>query len=168
MNDVKKLMLDTKYFVDNIFLDEYCTLVSLNKRNSKEIGKTQKHHVIPVCCYKSNKKLTHREILKIADSDINNFKINLSFQDHIKVHYYLCKCCTTEIFPRLFNALDKQLRGNPHNKTKRTLQQIEQIIKDGGLVDYQELYEKAKAAEFKSVICIETQQVFKSVKEASL
>jgi len=164
---IKETLLDTNYFIDNEFLDKYCACIALNEGLANQPGRTQRHHVIPVCYYKKAYEVPRKEALAQANGDPKNFKINLYFQDHIKVHYYLCRCCLDVLFPGLFNALDKQLRGDPNNKQKRSLEQIEQLIKENGLENYQKMYEQAKACEFKSVICIETQQVFNSVKEAS-
>lgn len=166
-NQIKQALINTGYFKSNAYLTLYCNLLVKNINNSCIAGKTQKHHTIPACYYSSVKKISLKEGRKEADRDPNNLVVNLRFRDHILAHYYLVRCCSEELFAKLFNALDKQLKGDPNRKRKRTIEEVRQLIEELKLEEYQTLYEQAKSSEFKPVICIETQQVFKSIAEAS-
>lgn len=82
-------------FQDNAYLDEYVELMLNNHRTSAKTGSTQKHHVIPVSCYNNTTEdstATRTETLREANSDENNYKVNLTYPDHIKAHYLLCQC----------------------------------------------------------------------------
>lgn len=83
-NNLKQelLGLDT-LFIDNEYLDLYCTLI-LNKRQTHSTkGLTEQHHIIQRAYYKQN------------NLPINNSKSNLvilTHHDHCLAHYYLCLC----------------------------------------------------------------------------
>ena len=91
---MKNLLLKTGYFLDNDWLDKYVELLS----KQTNIGYTEKHHFIPVSIYKYlyNCK-TRYEAEKLADKDVNNFLVKLSFIDHCKAHLYLYNCTRDEI-----------------------------------------------------------------------
>ena len=80
---MKEKLLGLGVFVDNEYLDLYCSLIENNRQTKKEKFKTQQHHVIPCACYGSREE---------ADKDPDNVKVNLLFKDHILAHYYLCLC----------------------------------------------------------------------------
>lgn len=89
---LKQILLETGYFVDNSYLDEYLELIQ--KPFSLRESYTEKHHVVPVVVYKylfseSNSKAAR----KLADNDKNNFIVDLLFCDHCKAHWLLY-CCT--------------------------------------------------------------------------
>lgn len=91
---MKKLLLETNYFIDNEWLDKYIKLIS----NQTNIGYFEKHHFIPVSIYKYKYKCkTRYEAEKLADQDANNFLVKLSFIDHCKAHLYLYNCTKNEI-----------------------------------------------------------------------
>ena len=91
---MKNLLLKTGYFLDNEWLDKYVELVS----KQADIGYVEKHHFIPVSIYKYLYKCkTRYEAEKLADKDVNNFLVKLSFIDHCKAHLYLYNCTRAEI-----------------------------------------------------------------------
>lgn len=100
MDELKQLLLNLKnslneyIFEDNSFLDSYCNLIKTNLNTPKQKFKTNLHHFIPICYYKSlYPSNNENQIKNIADKDSNNILVNLSYGDHILAHYYLCLFC---------------------------------------------------------------------------
>lgn len=50
---------------------------------------TQKHHFIPVSSYAGEKA----ELKRLANTDENNFTVNLTFFQHLSAHIFLL-CCS--------------------------------------------------------------------------
>ena len=78
----KLLGLDT-LFIDNEYLDLYCSLIINRGQLTTVKGLTEKHHIIQRAYYKQN------------NLSINNSKTNLvifTHHDHCLAHYYLCLC----------------------------------------------------------------------------
>lgn len=102
MLKLKENLLATGFFLDNNYLDEYVELILNNLNTVKSIGVTQEHHIIPIFCYsiensqprkyssESNKR--RRELLKVANADPINKRIQLSYADHVKAHMLMTKC----------------------------------------------------------------------------
>lgn len=83
MINLKQNLLSLGFFVDNKYLDFYCTLIQENLTTPETKGLTEKHHII------------QRKIYTILNKDINNDVsnlVNLTHFDHCKAHYYLCLC----------------------------------------------------------------------------
>ena len=112
MLDVKSTLLNCNYFVDNEYLDKYCTLIERNKLTKQLNRITNSHHIIP----KSWFKLNHQPV----DDSLKN-RVNLRYRDHVMAHYYLCLCTTDSLqyanelgffcllTRKKLNAVDKQL-----------------------------------------------------------
>jgi hypothetical protein len=105
MLKLKQLLLNTGRVIDNQYLDEYIELILNNINTTEEKNITQKHHCIPVFCYleeevniphDTNKR--RKLATKLADSDSNNYQINLKYSDHIKAHLLLSRCGKTYKF----------------------------------------------------------------------
>lgn len=94
---IKEKFIDLGY-IDNIYLQKYLELVEHNMFTSKQSGKTQRHHVIPVECYaeKTSKAYNRRPAIKLASADNLNFEINLLYSDHLIAHAYLTLCTNPE------------------------------------------------------------------------
>ena len=95
---MKQTLLNTGIFIDNKYLDSYIKLIS---KQSKIKGYAEWHHIIPVSYYAKlyNLHLKHNQRHQaeaIADADINNKKVLLSFADHCKAHWLLSKCLVDE------------------------------------------------------------------------
>lgn len=78
----KLLGLDA-LFIDNAYLDLYCSLIEERGQQSSIKGLTEKHHIIQRAYFKQN------------DLKIDNTKENiaiLTHHDHCLAHYYLCLC----------------------------------------------------------------------------
>ena len=93
MHNLKTVLLEYNIVIDNKYLDDYIKLVENNILTAKEKFKTQKHHVIPVVYYQhTNNTATRKMAMEIADQDQQNFKVNLTFKDHLYAHYLLSMC----------------------------------------------------------------------------
>ena len=84
LNNLKQelLGLDT-LFIDNEYLDLYCSLILERGQSTTVKGLTEKHHIIQRAYYKQN------------NLPLNNSKKNLvilTHHDHCLAHYYLCLC----------------------------------------------------------------------------
>lgn len=127
---LKEILLQYEIVVDNEYLDKYVELIENNRNTKREKFKTQSHHFIPVDYYKVKNNLkTRKEALPIANRDVNNFKVNLIYKNHILAHIYLSLCSFT-------NELAFSNFMSIHYMTKR-LTNVE-------LDELQELYEKSK------------------------
>ena len=92
---LKQVLLDTGYFVDNSYLDEYLELV---QKPFSFSGYSEKHHVIPAMVYNIKYSIRDRtKARKLADKDPNNFLVDLLFKDHCKVYWLLYSCTIGEV-----------------------------------------------------------------------
>ncbi len=83
MKTLKEKLLSLGVFLNNKYLDFYCTIILKNK-NTKFIKRlTEKHHIIQRSYYKLNN-------LEVDNSAENT--VYLSHFDHCLAHYYLCEC----------------------------------------------------------------------------
>lgn len=93
-------------FKDNEYLDEYVELILNSYGIPLKKGSTQKHHVIPVSCYNttiSDSGKQRAALLRAANADPNNYKVNLRYSDHIKAHFLLCQC-SPNIIQKIHNT----------------------------------------------------------------
>ena len=92
---LKQVLLNTGYFVDNSYLDEYLELIQKPFYFS---GYSEKHHVIPAVLYgKKYSTQDNKEARRLAESDTNNFVVSLLFKDHCKAHWLLYNCTIGEV-----------------------------------------------------------------------
>ena len=191
MLKLKRLLLDTGLVVDNQYLDEYVELIINNYDSIKIKNNTQMHHSIPVFCYAEDFELTsadkRKEATKIANADINNKRVHLSYSEHIKAHILLAKCGNTYKFI-LNNAnactlmLDL-IRAALNDGIVSDLESDENIqkayeycmLKKVKPTDRQNYYEVVKTnlslgtpSTKRKVICVETGVIYESIKEAEL
>ena len=90
MVDLKTYLLNTGYFIDNQYLNEYIKLVSSPIQKS---GYHEKHHILQVSYYKHlHNCKNYIEAVKFADADQNNSCITLLYKDHCKAHWLLYYC----------------------------------------------------------------------------
>ena len=109
--NVKDLLLSCDMFINNSYLDRYAELIRNNLKLNKQPFKTNLHHIIPKCYYKLKG-------IDIDDSITN--KVNLLYVDHIRAHYYLCRCTTGELQTKCYTAFNFTL-----NKYKHIIDDIE-------------------------------------------
>lgn len=87
---LKQVLLDTGFFIDNTYLDQY---VALMEKPFLTFGYSELHHKIPAYCYKKKYNLqTRYETAQAADADPKNGLAQLQYSDHIKAHWLLSKC----------------------------------------------------------------------------
>lgn len=166
MNNLKQLLLDLNVFIDNKYLDLYCSLIQKNLNTKKEVYKTQEHHFIPVCFYKYKYNLKNlNESKKLyANQDKNNFLVNLNYTDHILAHYYLVLICNEE-FKKLkwglnnafLHLVNRKYNYNNFNPEK-DLEEFNQIYND-----YMNSLKRENRNAGRKIICIETGQIFKNI-----
>lgn len=194
MLEIKKTLLDTGFFEDNEYLDAYVELIINNLDKAKIKGVTQEHHIIPIFCYaaeddtrvgrysaESNKR--RRELLKIANADATNKRVQLAFSDHVKAHILLTKCGKSYGFI-LNNAnacilMLNLVRKAVDQQAVANLDSDENIQKAYSYIsatkvkpkDNPDYYQKSTAnlrrgGADKKVRCIETGVIYNSLKEA--
>ena len=97
--DLKKRLLDLHIVCDVEFLDKYCELILTNISSTNVDKKTTSHHFIPVAYYGKiyNEKKKTKQI-SLADNDVLNFRVNLTYCDHVLAHWYLFKCSSDSFF----------------------------------------------------------------------
>ena len=157
---LKKDLLNTKCFIDCIYLDKYCTLIINNIKTKKVIKKTQRHHVIPVASYGPQLYKKRKNLILLANLDNKNYIVNLLYKDHILAHYYLCMSSKHIVFEKTFNTLRLLLSTDSGNHVKNNKNDIYKIIKELNLDSYQKLYQDYhKIDRSAKIICIETQKV---------
>ena len=87
---LKQVLLDTGFFIDNTYLDQYVELMGKPFLTSSY---SELHHKIPAYCYKKKYNLqTRYEAAQAADADPKNGLAQLQYSDHIKAHWLLSKC----------------------------------------------------------------------------
>ena len=119
----KEQMLETKYVIDNDYLDKYVELINLHLDSPKVPRKTHAHHIIPVSYF------TSRHI-EVNNSSSN--LVNLFYKDHMLAHLYLSGCT----------------QGRDRYKNLYSVFQLSHFDKEGYLdiqnyERYQQLYEEA-------------------------
>lgn len=93
--NLKQIILATGCVVDNQFLDDYVNLIRNNLSTENISRVTQRHHFIPASAYATTNECSARNY---ANRDAQNFKVNLTFYDHLKAHYLLIQCSKTLAF----------------------------------------------------------------------
>lgn len=97
---LKQVLLSTGYFVDNSYLDEYLKLI---QKPFSFSGYSERHHVIPVVIYKVKYSIEDNcEARKKANTDPDNFLVDLLFKDHCRAHWLLYNCTLNEV--KAYNA----------------------------------------------------------------
>ena len=125
--NTKEKLLKTGYVKDNEYLDKYVHIIESNLTTVAERHKTQKHHIVPKCIFKYNKE-------QVDNSTENT--VNLYYCEHLRAHYYLCKCSSNNKFTSA-NALSIRyiLKGKSLDEFD-----IDSIDED----ELQKFYEKSK------------------------
>lgn len=80
---VRERLLSTQIVEENEFLDKYVQLIEKNRTLVQIPKKTQRHHIIPVCYYKS---------MSFSVDNSKENLVNLYYRDHVLAHYYLALC----------------------------------------------------------------------------
>ena len=101
MNDkiqkIRTKLLELGY-IDNEWLNKYLELLRINISRSRDRKSTQEHHAIPVNSYwKSDEPYNRHLAEKLARQDVDNFKVNLLYKDHLLIHSYLTMCTNLDL-----------------------------------------------------------------------
>lgn len=99
MTELKDRLLDTKYFIENTYLEEYLMLVRTNK-NTKSNYNTQSHHIIPKGYFKT--------LMVPIDNSEKNL-VNLLYKDHIRAHWLLFNCTVDFLKKQSATAVRKMI-----------------------------------------------------------
>ena len=91
LEDIKTKLLNTTYFIDNQYLNNYCQLIMSNLKTKKEKYITERHHILPKAYYKM--------LGNPVDNSSFNL-VNLRFVDHVLAHYYLYLCSDNDRLKR--------------------------------------------------------------------
>ena len=83
---LKETLLNTGYFLNNEWLDAYCGLIEANRATQGVL--TEKHHILQRAYFK---------LSKAARKDAKANLVRLSFEDHVRAHWYLYKCTQKEL-----------------------------------------------------------------------
>lgn len=125
-----KTLDGSNLFQNNLYLDQYCSLIESNKDRIYNNITSQSHHILPRFCFKFLQLDSKEELL-----------VNLLYKDHILAHYYLSKFINPQYFHNAFSAVLFLIRDNNHfNK-----------FNIDSLEDYQQLYEDYKKTYFQDV-----------------
>jgi hypothetical protein len=161
MQKIKEQLLATGAFLDNEAFSNYCQLIVSNRDTKSVKGKTQKHHILP------------RAWFKLHNKPIDNSKdnlVNLLVVDHVKAHLYLLKATSSEdlrnasaaavrymcdIFK--FDELDAHTAELEEVHLRVSIAKAKKLAKQRA----SGLNERRRA-----VVCIETGQEFKTIKDA--
>ena len=92
-------------FIDNEWLDKYLEILSDNLNTPMVRRSTQAHHAIPVNSYwASDEPYDRRAAQKLAAADVDNFKVNLLYKDHLRIHSYLTLCTDLDKVQQRYEA----------------------------------------------------------------
>lgn len=83
VSNLKETLLKSGFIEDNIWLNEYIALITLNLNNEIIKGETQRHHIIPKFYY---------TLKQLPINNLTENLVNLSYRDHVLAHYYLARC----------------------------------------------------------------------------
>ena len=100
----KNKLLELGY-LDNEWMSKYLEMLEANLYSRLIRGRTQEHHAIPTSSYRiddnpRNAVATRR----LAESDEANFKVNLLYKDHLKIHSYLTLCTDLDKIQEQYEA----------------------------------------------------------------
>jgi hypothetical protein len=161
MQKIRAILLATGDFKDCESLTKYCRLITKNKQNTNLTIQIQKHHILPRAWYKLHNK-------KVDNSASNT--VLLSVADHAKAHLFLFQAATNPEV-RAQNAAAVRYMCDIFSE-----ELIDEYAEELNKVNIELAKKKSKAlAERRAaglnerrrpVICIETGQVFKTIKEA--
>lgn len=88
MKDLHNVLLSKHGFINNIYLEKYCSLIERNTLTGVKRKLTNAHHIIPKAWFKLNNQ-------PIDNSESN--LVNLPYREHALAHYYLCLCTINQL-----------------------------------------------------------------------
>lgn len=85
ISELKDILLNSGWFVDNEFFKKYINLIEANIKSPRVKYETQTHHAIPKCFYRQLEK----EFNEKHDVNKENILVELKHGEHLLAHYYL-------------------------------------------------------------------------------
>lgn len=163
MQALEARLLETGDFVACEALTNYCKLVITNKNKTPQqlLGQTQKHHILPRSWYKMN---------NIAVDNSNENLVRLLVSDHVKAHLFLFQAAATPDV-RSKNAAAVRYMCDLFSEElidehADELNQINQEVKRAKSKILAERRAAGLNERRRAVECIETGQVFNTIKDA--
>lgn len=92
IDKMRRMFLDTGWFLENIYLENYLELVYNNANTEYIVGKTHQHHILPKCYF---------TMIGIDVDDSDDNIVTLSIKEHCIAHMYLFKCAIGKLKSRL-------------------------------------------------------------------
>lgn len=77
-------------FLENKYQKWYYSIIERAKKENREKGRHEEHHIIPLCFFKKNKRNTKRGILDGDAEDSDNLVL-LTYREHFICHWLLIK-----------------------------------------------------------------------------
>ena len=100
-------------FLNNKYLKKYINIIYKKYTNNDLV--IQKHHIIPQFYYYKN---------NLPIDNTNNNLIKLSYYNHVKAHYYLCKCVTNKYKSSCIHAFNILFNKQFYNLTEKELNEL--------------------------------------------
>lgn len=113
--ELKIKLLNTHYFIDNNYLDEYVDLIITNISSSSQ-GYSEKHHIL------------QKQYFRLTNTPIDNSDSNLVlllYKDHCKAHWLLYYCTIGHL--KRANAASVNYILKVYNNLHKTLKTKEEI-----------------------------------------
>ena len=161
MQKIEELLLSTGDFETGEALTKYCRLIKANQNTKLIAGQTQSHHILPRAWHKLHNK-------KLDNSKTN--LVNLSISDHAKAHLFLFQAATNpEVRSQNAAAVRYMCNLFSEELIDEYADALNQVNLEVSKAKSKALAERRATGlneRRRAVMCIETGQVFKTVKEA--
>lgn len=161
MQFLESKLLETGDFRAGEALTKYCKLIKANQDTALSVGQTQSHHILPRAWYKLHNK-------KLDNSKAN--LVNLLISDHAKAHLFLFQAA---INPEVRSQNAAAVRCMCNLFSEELIDEYADVLNQVNLevskTKSKALAERRAAGlneRRRAVVCIETGQVFSTVKEA--
>lgn len=92
--EIKKWLLSTDCFIDNVELTTYLNFCFKNNKQLNCPIYCEWHHILPITYYKYLEGLTTKEARNRA---VNDEQVYLTYADHCKAHFLLAKCTKAKL-----------------------------------------------------------------------
>ena len=161
MQFLEAKLLETGDFEAGEALTKYCELVKANQNRKEFSGQTQKHHILPRAWYKLYNK-------KLDNSEAN--LVQLLISDHAKAHLFLFQAAINpEIKSQNAAAVRYMCNIFSEELIDLAADELNQINAEVSKIKSKALAERRAVGlneRRRAVMCIETGQVFSTIKEA--
>lgn len=161
MQRLKQRLVETGDFADCAALNKYCELITISRTRESFTGRTQEHHILPRAWYKLHNK-------KLDNSAFNLIRLLVS--DHAKAHLFLFQAATNPVV-KAQNAAAVRYMCDLFSEelidiAADELNQINLEVSKAKSKALAARRAKGLNERRRAVVCIETGQEFKTIKEA--